>query len=354
MKKINALRILEPTMKCFYTIVLLLFICTISVSGQITKKAQVGFRFLENPVSAEVVGRGGVGVTTTFNSNSIFWNPALLSISDASVDLNLNHTKGIADINYNAVAASFRIGNFGVVGVSLLAMDYGTFYGTYLASNEKGYVETGTFSPSAYAVGIAFSQKITDRFSYGVHIKYIHQELGSAMISTAGQNLTDPNLQIAPRNYSSSNFSSLPIAIDVGAYYDFLYNSIRFGASLQNISREYKYETDAFPMPFSVNFGLSVDPFKFFDMDKSQSLLLCFESRHPRDFGEKAKFGAEYSYLGQFIARVGYMTNYDERGFTFGAGVKQEISGVPLRVDYAYQPFGVFGGVHYLTLGVSY
>jgi hypothetical protein len=34
-------------------------------NAQVIKKAQVGFRFLENPVSAEVVGRGAVGVATT-------------------------------------------------------------------------------------------------------------------------------------------------------------------------------------------------------------------------------------------------------------------------------------------------
>lgn len=33
-----------------------------AVSGQIVKKGQVGFRFLENPISAEAIVRGGLGV----------------------------------------------------------------------------------------------------------------------------------------------------------------------------------------------------------------------------------------------------------------------------------------------------
>lgn len=329
-------------------------ICFGSINAQITKKAQAGFRFLENPVSAEVVGRGGVGILSTTNSNGIFWNPALIGEIQSSVDISLNHTKFIADINYNAAAAAVKLGDFGVLGFSLLAMDYGTFHGTYRAANSQGYIESGDFSPTAMAFGVAFSQKITDRFSYGVHIKYVKQDLGDAMVSTRGSSLTDSALTLEKRNYSSSNLN-LPIAIDVGAVYDFHYNGIRFAASLQNISREFQYEEEAFPMPFAVSFGATVEPLGFLDLqDKSSSLILSIESRHPRDFGEKVKYGAEYTYLNAFTARVGYMSNYDERGWTMGAGVKQEISGVPLRVDYAYQPFGLFGGVHYLSLGVSY
>ncbi len=207
----------------FLLVFLILF--ALEAEGQIDKKAQVGFRFLENPVSAEVVGRGTIGVTTTLSANSIFWNPSELGWITSAVDLEVNHTQGIADINYNAAAAAVRIGNIGVLGVSLLSMDYGTFYGTRLAANDQGYVETGTFSPSAYAVGLAFSQKISDRFSYGVQLKYVSQNLGDAWVAPTGTSITDPNLAISTRQYALSG-----VAMDVGAYYDFLYDGIRFGA----------------------------------------------------------------------------------------------------------------------------
>ncbi|MGE5679437.1 MAG: PorV/PorQ family protein [Bacillota bacterium] len=329
-------------------------ICFGSINAQITKKAQAGFRFLENPVSAEVIGRGSVGIISTVNSNGIFWNPALIGEIQNSVDISLNHTKFIADINYNAAAATVKLGDFGVLGFSLLAMDYGTFHGTYRSSNSQGYVETGDFSPTAMAFGLAFSQKITDRFSYGIHIKYVKQELGDAWVSTAGSTLTDSTLKLASKKYSSSNLD-LPIAVDVGAVYDFHYNGIRFAASLQNISREFQYENEAFPMPFAVSFGATVEPLGFLDLqDKSSNFIVSVESRHPRDHGEKMKYGMEYSYLNAFTIRAGYMTNYDERGWTAGAGVRQEISGIPFRIDYGYQAFGLFGGVHHISVGVSY
>ena len=330
-------------------IFLFLLFISFGAEGQIVKKAQVGFRFLENPVSAEVVGRGMIGVTTTLSSSSIFWNPSQLGWITTTADLSVSHTKGIADINYNAASAAIRIGNFGVVGLSLLAMDYGTFYGTRLATNEQGYVETGTFSPSAFAAGIAFSQKVSDRFSYGVHVKYVSQNLGDAWVAPTGGSLTDPTLAIGTRAYSQNG-----LAMDIGAYYDFLYNGIRFGASLQNISREIRYENEAFPMPFAVSFGATVEPLRFLMDNPEDMFILSFESRHPRDFNEKLKVGAEYHFFNTIIARAGYATNYDERGLTAGIGIRYAAGGFPVRADYAYQAFGVFGAVHHISLGISY
>ncbi len=328
---------------------LLAGVSTGEVSAQFVKEAQTGFRFLENPVSAEVIGRGGVGVATTLTSNAIFWNPALLGWIPGSADASINHTVGIADINYNAFAAAVRVGDVGVLAGSALVMDYGTFYSTIRASNAQGYEDTGEFSPQAYALGIAFSQRVSDRFSYGVHAKYVSQDLGLAWVSTGGTT-ADPTVHITTRSYARDAW-----AFDVGAYYDFLYRGVRFGAVLQNISKEIKYEFESFPMPFAVSFGATIDPLSFLSgIDSVHSFILSVESRHPRDFGEKVKFGGEYRLRDMFIVRAGYQMNYDERGWTVGVGVRQAVSGVPLRVDYAYEPFGIFGGVHFISLGAEF
>jgi hypothetical protein len=338
----------------FYKIAFLFILAfglNISSNAQITKKAQVGFRFLENPVSAEVVGRGETGTTTTYNSNGIFWNPALIGRIKTTADISLNYTNGIADINYNAGAATYRVGNFGVVGVSLLSMDYGTFYGTRRAVNDNGYVETGEFSPTAYSAGITFAQEVNDRFSYGVTLKYAYQNLGSAWVAPEGGDIADASLAISQKKYKTGG-----LAADVGAHYDFQYHGFLFAAVLQNISREFNYEGEKFPMPFSINFGFSMEPLSFFDglLGNDHKFVLDLESRHPRDFEQKFKIGGEYSFMNTFFARAGYMQGYDERGLTAGLGINYKVSDVPLRIDYAYLPFGIFGGVHFLSLSISY
>jgi len=321
-----------------------------AASGQIVKKGQVGFRFLENPVSAEAIGRGGLGVGMFRNANAVFWNPASLGWIDGKYDFNLNYTNGIADINQTAMAGAWNWNGVGVIALDVIAMQYGDFYGTRRADNDQGFIDTGTFSPNAWAIGLAFSQRVSDRFSYGIHLKYARQDLGDAWIATSGRDVNDPALAITQKSYAHGE-----PAVDIGAVYDFQYHGIRFGAVVQNVSREVRYVEEKFPLPFAVSFGVTVDPWSFFrPEDKVNSLLIGFESRHPRDFKEKLKFGAEFKSHDLVSLRTGYMDNYDERGLTAGLGLNQKMGNTAFRLDYAFQDFGVFGNVHIFSFGVTH
>ena len=312
--------------KLFLLALLVCGVCHGVLQAQFVKKAQVGFRFLENPVSAEVIGRGSVGVVNTTTVNSIFWNPALLGWMSRDVEVAMNHNGEKTIPRLDAKNQLLDTSKLGIVELQHLSNAGQCTLGLRPTSEEcQGYEETGTFTPSALMVGIAFSQKVSTHFSFGVHGKYAHQDLGDATVSTAGSSLSDPALTLEKRNYTKD-----VAALDVGAYYEFLYNGITFGAVLQNISPELTYENEAFPLPFAVSFGVTVKPLSFFmEEDSTNSLILCFESRHPRDFGEKVKFGAEYRFLNMFAARAGYTLNYDERSWSAGVGLYREISGFP-------------------------
>lgn len=318
--------------------------------GEIEKKAQTGFRFLENPVSAEAIGRGGLGVVAFRNSNTTFWNPSGLGWMESKMDFNANYTKGIADINYSSFSAAMSFGRLGVFGVDFISMDYGDLIETRRADNDKGYIQTGTFSPAAYAVGVSYAQKVSNRFSYGVKVKYAYQDLGSAWVGIEGTDVDDSTLVIGREKYNLGE-----PAFDIGATYDFLNHGIRFGAAMSNISREIKYERESakFPLPFAVSFSLGMSPLTFTAIDDVHDLFIGFESVHPRDFKEKMKFGAEYTYSKMIILRTGYMHNYDERGLTFGLGIKHQLQEMKFRMDYAYQDFGIFNGVHTISIGFS-
>lgn len=320
------------------------------IQAGIVKKGQVGFRFLENPISAEAIGRGGLGLVQFRNANAVFWNPAGLAWIKGRVDFNANYTRGIADINRNSFVLAARLGGLGILSLDALIMDYGTFYGTRRFNNEQGFIDTETFSPHAYVIGLTFAKKVSDRFSYGVRIKYARQELGNAWIAVAGSDVDDPNLVIKQKFYGLGE-----PAVDVGAVYDFLAYGIRFGAVMQNFSREIKYEEVKFPLPFAVSFSLNFEPLTFLlPKQEDNKILIGFETRHPRDFKEKVKFGVEYFYHERIVLRSGYMSNYDERGLTFGLGLRYEYSSANLRLDYAFQDFGLFNSVHSLSFGVTF
>jgi hypothetical protein len=196
---------------------------------------------------------------------------------------------------------------------------------------------------------MTYSQKVSNRFSYGVRLKYVYQDLGTALIGTAGTDVDDSSLVIESKAYHHGE-----LAMDIGATYDFLSHGIRFGAVMRNFSREIKYEIYKFPMPFAVGFSMVLRPLTFINTDSRQhDLEIGFETEHPRDFKEKLKFGAEYTFHRMLILRTGYMGNYDERGLTFGMGICKQIDRFDFRLNYAYQDFGIFNAVHTLSLGVT-
>jgi len=311
------------------------------------RKGQVGFRFLENPVSAEAIGRGALGVVLTQNANTVFWNPAGLGWLNGRMDFGVNYTNGIADINHSSVAAALKLGNTSYLSVDGFFMDYGTLNGTVRAENDQGFEETGGFSPNAYALGISFAQRVSNRFSYGVRLKYANQNLGTAWVGE----IVDSSLVRSKKTYAMGEPT-----LDVGAIYDFQAYGLRFGAVMKNVSREVRYEEDRFPLPYAVSFSMSFQPLSFFsESATSKSLVFGFETEHPRDFKERLKFGAEYYIQNILIVRGGYMDNYDERGLTFGLGVRPpEYFNSRIRVDYAYQAFGLFGAAHYISFGFTH
>jgi hypothetical protein len=307
--------------------------------GQIKKQAQVGFRFLENPVSAAALGRGGYGVTNLHSAAAVFWNPAGLGWIESRVDAGIDYYRGFADINQTSAAVAMR-GTYGAVALSAIFMDYGNLYGTRLPlpgeDATKGYVDTGTFTIHANAIGIGYGRAVSDRFSFGLHFKLAQQDFGRAYLAHDDSTLTKKKYMLTVPTF------------DFGASYDFKVHGITFGAAVMNVSPQVMYEEESFPLPFAMKFGSSIDPFSVLGIElASQELLLGIETRHGRDFGEKVHVGAEYGLYDTFFARAGYMGNYSDKGVTFGIGLNYQ----GFIFDYALQDYGVLGIIHLLTFG---
>lgn len=320
-------------------------------SSAVEKKAQVGYRFLEHPVSAAALGRGDNGILGLTGSESVFSNPSAVAWMPGKADVNMSRTLWIADMGYNAISGAVK-GPLNLYFVlDYMGMDYGDFYGTIRAENVEGFTETGVFSPAAWAAGFSVAQRVSDRFSYGIRIKYAYQELGNPSVATAGSNLSDTALVIIEKKYSHGE-----PAIDIGTTYSFGSYGIRFGAVIQNFSREIQIEREKFPMPFRVGFSADMDLMTLIapDMTDVHSLRLGVESIHPRDFRERVKLGLEYSLQDMFIARTGYLLNYDERGLTAGMGVKTKLGGTQFEFNYGLQEFGRFKSVHTFSAGFGF
>lgn len=321
------------------------------------KRAQTGFKFLSTSVDARASGMGGAVTSAPMaSSNALFYNPAGMSRMTSDFSASAGTIDYLVDINYNYASAAYRPsgGNYGVFGISFVNVDYGDFFETVRASNEAGFVEVGTYSPTALAVGLGYARSFTDRFSMGAQVKYALQDLGSFAVSRteSGTSLPDGT------NASYRDYSINTMAVDFGVLYNTGFESLTIAMSTRNFSQELIYERERFELPLTFQIGMSMNVMDLTSMDPNMHALhVSVDAQRPRDFAEHLKVGAEYTLMNLISVRGGLGTAFvgddSEEGFSFGAGISHEFSGIGFGADYAYTDFGLFGELQRIGLQVS-
>jgi len=312
------------------------------------KLAQTGFQFLSVGTEARAAGMAEAFTSVGGTASSVFYNPANLALMNSFVDVVVSQNKWIADMNHYSGCVSFNPvhGQYGVFALSILSVDYGEFLGTVVdQSADKGFRDTGNFSPSAFAIGIGYAKALTDRFSVGGHIKYVSQKLGSSVVPvgevTAG--VTD----------EVKNKIDV-VAFDFGTVYRTGFKSLAFGMTVRNFSNEVKFQSEGFQLPMTFKMGISMNIFDLFmEQNNTHSLLLSVDAIHPRDYAEQVNIGCEYTLLRMLALRLGYRYNYDEEDITAGFGIQKEFGNRNIAIDYAYTPFGVFDNVQRVSFRFS-
>ena len=319
------------------------------------KRGQTGMKFLQMSVDARAAGMASA-MTALENASSIamFYNPASMARLQTNGDVAFSRVSWFAEINYNAASAAYRPANgrYGVFGLTVMAVDYGDFIGTIRANNDKGYVETGTFSPTALAAGIGYATALTDRFAVGGNVKYVTQNLDESVMGFRENETEDPaqneSLFITQGNSKST------VAVDFGVLYNTGFRSLNFAMSARNFSRELTYETQNFELPLTLTIGVSMDMIDFTNMSSDvHSLVLAVDAQRPRDFYEHVNAGLEYTFMDLLSLRAGYAFPTDVEGINLGAGVNVDFGGIGLRADYAYTAYDVLNNVNRVSLQFS-
>lgn len=332
-------------------LILLIFLIAVIVSensfSQERKKlAQSGLKFLSVPLDARATGLGDAVTSLSMSSSAMFYNPSTMAEINNSALVSFGTTRWIADINYIFGSAALNLfdGEYGVFGISMVAVDYGEFQGTVFAPTDDGYIDVGIFEPKAYAFGIGYAKQLSEKFSVGGDVRYVKQSIGTAItdITSEGQ-------------FVSSDYNIDAVSFDFGILYKTGYKSLNFGMSVRNFSTEIEYEEESFQLPLTFKLGVSVDALDFFETDKEMhSFLVSVDASHPRDFSEQVFLGGEYTFMKIFSLRGGYTFPTDEQEFTGGLGVKKDFSNYLIGVDYSYTRFGIFKDVHRLTINLGF
>ncbi len=311
----------------------------------VDKIAQTGMKWLDIPIGARPASLGNAYMAGSPDASSVFWNPAAVALVPGT-HVFLSQTQWIADINVLAAAASYEVADIGTFGVHFMNVSWGTIRGTQFNGQSSLYDQTGNFEPQDFAVGITYAKQVSAKFSVGVNMRYIHENLLGDFVGSEGS-FANPEEVRAEMDI---------LAFDLATLFYTGYNDLRFGVSVKNLSTEKAFRFETFPLPLTFTFGIAMDVMQayFVAPGSAQSLTLLVDAVHPRDFSERVNIGMEYGYNKMFFVRGGYKTNHDEQGLTLGGGIDVNISDFSLGVDYSYLDFGNFDAVHIFSFDFGF
>jgi hypothetical protein len=300
---------------------------------------QSGWQFLHLPTVARNAALAGVKTGLSHNSvTAIFTNPAKLT-DVSNIDASFSNISYVADINYLTAAVAMNFGNLGVFGLHVANLDAGDMIRTENIYDEdldltsrSGDLET--FTAGDIKVGISYAKLITANLSVGGNFSYLQEKLDDTKVE---------------------NFT-----VDLGLFFKTGFRSLTLSMVASNLGPDQEFTgfTEIYGLPQSVRMPVNYRLGLTYDIiepttDGTHELTSFLEGVHPNDGPERVNAALEYNFISIFYLRGGYMFNYDEQGFTAGAGINYNMSGVTGRIDYAYLDYGRLDAVHLFTLGFA-
>jgi hypothetical protein len=340
-------------MKFIYIVLFVMFFVTVSFS-QITrensKKGTTAATFLSIGQGARAIGMGSAFVAITNDPSALYWNPAGIT-KVSGVGFVVDHTNWFADINYNFLALTYNLGDFGTFGASLTISDIGEMKVTTLESPEG----TGqVFGVTDAAFSLAWAINLTDNFSIGFNPKFVHQSIWTMSASTfaldLGVQYVTP-FDGAILAMSISNFGPKMRMQGEAAQTLFDPNLVSTG---NNGAIPVEYLTEEWDLPLIFRVGLGYQPVHL----DEHILTLTADALHLNDNYESVNIGAEYAFDDFLFIRGGYKSLFldeSEESLALGFGIKQLVVGsIAIKVDYAYQDFGRLNSIQKFTVGISF
>ncbi|MCK5738213.1 PorV/PorQ family protein [bacterium] len=292
--------------------------------------------FLKIDLGAQATAMGGAAVAMASDASVLYWNPAAAAQLKRP-SLSLTHITWPADIQYEFLGYVHHLPRGGSLGLSM-----GMLHMADMAVTDE-YHPTGTGEFFRYHdsfAALTYALKMTNRFSFGVSVKYVREDMAEIVMDGW--------------------------MMDLGTFYWTGYKSLRFAVSLLNfgndleasgtywqpnadgsLSRE-KYASFAPPTTFRV--GVAMEAIE----RENITLTTSFQINHPVDNAENAAFGLDCALMKHLHLRAGYRVNYDEEAFTFGAGVQTQILNRDFVLDYAFKDFENLSSTHQFSLGFHF
>ena len=318
--------------------------------------------FLRISPDARAGGMGDIGVATSPDANSSFYNLAKIPFAQHPIGIGLTYTPWLKDLGLNDVyllAASgfYKLDDQQAISTSIRYFSLGNIQFTDFSGNPLGQGQ-----PREFGIDGGYTRKLSDKLSVGLAIRYIHSNL-------AGGYASNGNTYKAGNSVAGDLTFFYTTAKDNGEGWN-------FGATLTNLGSKIGYTNDAtqkdyipanlslgaaytkqFDEQNKITFGLDLhkllvpvpptpDPNNNTSIDSANLVAYRDKSIVGSWFSSfsggdqlsliSAGLGAEYGYNDQFFFRLGYFYEDKNRGnrkyFTVGVGVKYNV----MQLNFSY------------------
>ena len=336
------------------TALVMLLGCTITATQAQTDPINVvtsAVPFLRISPDARAGGMGDVGIATSADANSGFWNLAKTPFATNKYSITASYTPWLSDLKLNDVylaslAGYYQLDETQAVSGSLRYFSLGNIQFTDFSGNQLQ-----SFRPREFAIDGGYSRKLSSKMGLGVALRYISSDLAGGSVNGV--------------TYKKGS----AVAGDVHFFYKGTKadgNGFDWGATLSNLGSKISYTSDASQKDYiPANFGIGAAYNKVFDADNKITFALDInklmvptppsstDSASLVDYRSKGvvsswfssfgdskdelkeatvAVGGEYWYKNQFALRAGYFyenkVKGDRRYFTLGAGLKYNTMGL--------------------------
>lgn len=341
---------------------ILLLVLAVSVStgvvlaGNPDRQGEAGANQLIINPWARSAGLHSMNTANISGVEAMYQNVAGLSRITSS-QIQIGHTRYIADINMNAIGLAVPVGKGGgAFGISLVAMDMGEFE---LTSVETPEGSGATFSPTYFNLGLSYAHMFENKVSVGITGKVVNEAI--------------------------SNAAARAFAIDAGVQYVTGENdNFKFGISLRNVGSRMRFSGEglskqlpnpgpvsynntyyeratAYELPSQLSIGASYD----WLLGQQNRLTMMGNFTSNAFSRDQLGGGLELGVGKNFSLRVGYKAELDaiEDEATLDNGLSGGLSfSVPMKkgsssrlgLDYGYRQTRIFNGIHNLGLSLEF
>lgn len=323
--------------------------------------------FLMISPDARAGGMGDQGVASAPDVNSIHWNPAKLAFAEKKSGFGVSYTPWLRSL-VNDMFIAYLSGYTKLKGEQALGASLRYFSLGNITFTDVNGNTIRDFKPNEFAFDVAYSRKLSEYFSGGIALRYIHSNLtGGTQVegqdskagNTAAADVSvyfQKEIELGNKEAiftSGLNISNIgaKISYTESGVKNFIPTNLRLGPGLKLNLNEFNtlgfmLDINKLLVPTPPIYGQDStnsadniiisgqDP----DVSVAQGIFQSF-SDAPNGFKEEMQeinigIGSEYWYDNQFAFRAGYFYEHQNKGnrkyFTLGAGLRYNVFGLDL------------------------